>query len=61
MQPIDTIFEVVPALGTVGFSFLRRPLLDGPAEPTTALYMRDMDGIVTNVLIVPAAAVRRSF
>ena len=61
MQTIDTIFEVVPALGAVGFSFLRRPLLDGPAVRTTALYLRDREGFVLSVLMLPAAAVKGAF
>jgi hypothetical protein len=62
MQTVFTTLEINPAIGALGFSFLRQPLFGGDAPARqTVVYIRDTDGLTAKVLILPADVVRGAF
>ena len=61
MQTVNFISDVNYTRGTIGFSMLYSNFLDGGADQKTVLFLRDSEGYLSNVLLVPAAAVRGNF
>lgn len=61
MQPVNTILEIEKTYGTIGFSFLRRPIFGQVPTRETVLYIRDTAGLTASVVILPAESLRGSF